>query len=53
MAAHLLLVEDDAPLAEMLNEYLGSAGFVVTHAATGAGALQQLARTDFDALVST
>ncbi|QSI77045.1 MULTISPECIES: response regulator [Niveibacterium] len=51
MAAHLLLVEDDAPLAEMLTEYLGSAGFVVTHAATGAGALQQLARTDFDALV--
>jgi two-component system, OmpR family, phosphate regulon response regulator OmpR len=51
MAAHILLVEDDAPLAEMLSEYLGGAGFAVTHAAQGASALQLLAHGGYDAVI--
>ncbi|MEO8672394.1 MAG: response regulator transcription factor [Tahibacter sp.] len=51
MAERLLLVEDDARLAEMLAEYLGEAGFRVTAAGSGAAALERLAAGEFDALV--
>jgi DNA-binding response OmpR family regulator len=51
MAQRILVVEDDARLAEMLQEYLGQAGFEVAHASLGARALQTLAREAFDALV--
>ena len=30
MAEHVLIIEDDEPLAAMLSEYLGSYGFAVT-----------------------
>jgi len=51
MAERILVVEDDARLAEMLSEYLGEAGFRVTLAADGSAALTQLASTDMDAVV--
>ena len=51
MPERLLLVEDDARLAEMLMEYLGAAGFRVAAASRGAQALQRLADEDFDAVV--
>lgn len=51
MAERILIVEDDPRLAEMLHEYLGQAGFRVSLAARGASALEQLAGTEFDALV--
>jgi len=51
MRQRLLLVEDDARLAEMLSEYLGQAGFELAVAATGASALEQLAATAHDAVV--
>ena len=51
MAERILLVEDDPRLAEMLTEYLGQAGFRVTHAALGQAALAQLAGTPADAVV--
>jgi DNA-binding response OmpR family regulator len=51
MAEHLLLVEDDTRLAAMLIEYLGQAGFRVTHAGLGQTALDALAAQPFDALV--
>ncbi|NYE59235.1 DNA-binding response OmpR family regulator [Duganella sp. 1224] len=47
----ILLVEDDPRLAEMLTEYLGQAGFRVTHAATGRAALDHLAAAEIDALI--
>jgi DNA-binding response OmpR family regulator len=51
MADRILLVEDDAPLAGMLHEYLGDAGFQVTVAPLGQAALANLARTAYDAVV--
>jgi DNA-binding response OmpR family regulator len=47
----LLLIEDDARLADMVSEYLGGAGFEVSRVASGAGALERLARHPYDALV--
>ncbi len=40
--AHLLMIEDDARLAAMVQEYLGQSGFEVTHAADGESGLEQL-----------
>lgn len=51
MAERILLVEDDARLAEMLCEYLGEAGFRVVHAALGAAAIERLAEAPYDAVV--
>lgn len=51
MAERILLVEDDPRLAEMLVEYLGQAGFILTVASRGISALERLAQTDFDAVV--
>jgi two-component system, OmpR family, phosphate regulon response regulator OmpR len=47
----ILLVEDDARLADMLVEYLGQAGFSVTHASLGAIALDKLETAAFDVVV--
>ena len=46
-----MLVEDDARLAGMVGEYLGAAGFHVSHVETGKGALERLARQPYDAVV--
>src|SRR5476649_859453 len=53
MSEHILLVEDDPRLAEMLQEYLGQAGLRVSHAALGATALELLrgAATPFNAVI--
>ena len=51
MADRILLIEDDLRLAAMVREYLGEAGFRVSHAATGAEGLATHAREPFDALV--
>jgi two-component system phosphate regulon response regulator OmpR len=51
MIERVLLVEDDARLAEMLQEYLGQAGFGVTVAALGAAALERLNEAEYDAVV--
>ena len=51
MAQRILLIEDDPRLAEMVSEYLGQAGFRVTHAADGRSGLALHARDPFDALV--
>jgi DNA-binding response OmpR family regulator len=47
----VLLIEDDARLAEMVSEYLGEAGFRVSVAPLGRAGLERLAREPFDALV--
>lgn len=51
MAERLLLVEDDARLAEMLCEYLGEAGFRVRVASSGQIAIEQLASVEYDVVV--
>jgi len=47
----ILLIEDDARLAEMVSEYLGEAGFRVTVGAEGRVGLERLTREPFDAVV--
>jgi two-component system phosphate regulon response regulator OmpR len=42
MTQHLLMIEDDARLAQMVVEYLGQSGFVVNIAPTGLSGLEQL-----------
>jgi DNA-binding response OmpR family regulator len=51
MVERILLVEDDARLAEMLKEYLGQAGFAVTAVSLGADALGRLKEMAYDAVV--
>ncbi|HEY1287057.1 MAG TPA: response regulator transcription factor [Burkholderiales bacterium] len=51
MSERVLLVEDDVRLAEMVSEYLGGAGFDIARVASGAAALERLARQPYDALV--
>ena len=45
MAERLLLIEDDARLAQMVAQYLGQSGFQVDHAADGLGGLARLQAT--------
>jgi two-component system phosphate regulon response regulator OmpR len=47
----ILLIEDDARLAEMVRDYLGGAGFRVDRAENGASGLVLVARETFDAIV--
>ena len=42
MSSHLLMIEDDARLAQMVGEYLGQSGMQVMHQADGASGLAQL-----------
>ena len=51
MTDHILLVEDDPRLAEMLVEYLGQAAFRVTHAPNGRAALDCIASGEVDAVI--
>ena len=51
MAERILLIEDDPRLAAMVGEYLGKAGFHVTHAGNGSQGLTLHGRETFDALV--
>jgi DNA-binding response OmpR family regulator len=48
---HILLIEDDARLAEMVSEYLGEAGFKVSIVGEGRKGLERLSRESYDALV--
>ena len=51
MAERILLIEDDPRLAAMVSDYLGEAGFRVTHAANGTSGLALNQRGQFDAIV--
>jgi DNA-binding response OmpR family regulator len=51
MSERILIVEDDTRLAEMLQEYLGQAGFRPVHASTGTAALALLGGDVFDGVV--
>lgn len=47
----LLLVEDDERLAALTREYLEGHGLVVSHAASGPAALDEVARRQFDVIL--
>ena len=51
MTQRILLIEDDIRLAGLVREYLGEAGFRITHAASGGKGLELLAREAFDAMI--
>ncbi len=51
MAERILLIDDDARLAEMLTRYLGEHGFEVTTSGDAASGLEQARRVPFTALV--
>ncbi|HEX3701701.1 MAG TPA: response regulator transcription factor [Vicinamibacterales bacterium] len=51
MAAHVLIVEDDPDIAQLVARYLEKAGFVVDHAANGRDALEAIAARVPDAMV--
>ncbi|HEY7549308.1 MAG TPA: response regulator transcription factor [Hyphomicrobiaceae bacterium] len=51
MTDRILLIEDDARLAEMVRDYLGGAGFRVARAASGGSGLAMHSREAFDAIV--
>lgn len=51
MTDRILLIEDDARLAEMVHDYLGRAGFRVECAGTGAAGLAHQSRDTFDAII--
>ncbi|WP_298213071.1 response regulator transcription factor [Acidovorax sp.] len=46
MSSQLLMIEDDARLAQMVGEYLGQSGLQVTHCADGKSGLVQLQGPD-------
>jgi two-component system phosphate regulon response regulator OmpR len=47
----ILLIEDDARLAEMVKNYLGGSGFSITIAPTGRAGLGLYGRQEFDAVI--
>ena len=51
MTEYILLVEDDARLAQMLSDYLGDNGFDVTIAGTGIEGIDMQTANGFDAII--
>lgn len=51
MAQHLLLIEDDERLAQMICDYLEGAGFRMRHSNTGAAGLSLHKEHPFDAII--
>ena len=51
MTDRILLIEDDARLAELVKNYLGGSGFSITIAPTGRAGLGLYGRQEFDALI--
>ena len=51
MAPHILIVDDDPRLAEILGHHRGEAGFRVSVAPDGGNALERLTREPYDAVV--
>lgn len=50
-AAHVLVVDDDSRIRQLLAKFLGANGFRVTGAADGRDARQKLSAIEFDLLV--
>jgi CheY-like chemotaxis protein len=52
MSSHILIVDDEAPIRDILKEMLGQAGYRVTEAATPLAALEAVRRDRPDLLIS-
>jgi two-component system, OmpR family, phosphate regulon response regulator OmpR len=50
-AAHLLIVDDDTRIRNLLSQYLSERGYRVTVAASAAEARRKLQNVDFDLLI--
>jgi len=51
MQKHILLVEDDESILEMVEKYLRMEGFAITSASNGEEAVQHYLRTSFDLII--
>lgn len=51
LLTHVLLIDDDPRLCELLAEYLSQNGIVVAHASDGPGGLSVLRKAPFDAVI--
>jgi DNA-binding response OmpR family regulator len=51
VAERILVIDDDSRLADMVSEYLSTAGYRVSTAGSGAAGLERLAKEPYDALV--
>jgi DNA-binding response OmpR family regulator len=51
MAERLLMIEDDAALAQLVREYLGPLGFSVSSVGTAAEGLRRVEADSFDAVL--
>jgi DNA-binding response OmpR family regulator len=51
MTVRLLMIEDDQRLAAMVGDYLGRAGFELTHAADAASGFERLKASSFDLVI--
>nr|MCU0926995.1 response regulator [Hydrogenophaga sp.] len=51
MTSRLIMMEDDARLAQMVTEYLGQSGYEVIHAADGESGLEQLPMVQPDLVI--
>ena len=51
MSKHILLVEDDQSISEMVEKYLITEGFIVTSASNGEEALHKCLSTSFDLMI--
>jgi DNA-binding response OmpR family regulator len=51
MSAHLLMIEDDTRLADMVGQYLSQSGYAVSHAATGFAGLDQVRERPVDLVI--
>src|SRR3954451_1440116 len=51
MKKHILLVEDDESIREMVEKYLINEGFIITSAANGEEAVQKILSTSFDLMI--
>ena len=51
MQKHILLVEDDEAISEMVEKYLVNEGFLITSASNGEEAVQKCLGTSFDLLI--
>ena len=51
MAERLLMIEDDAALAQLVRDYLGPLGFAVSSAGTAAAGLRRVEAEPFDAVL--
>ena len=51
MDQHILIIEDDLRLANMVSDYLSQAGFKITHVINGLEAISKVSNVHFSAII--